>query len=219
MCFPLTASTWTHTTCAVWTEIGKIRSPSYVSSIHTTLMCAGARLVDEDGRQYSLNTGFFLSVGDKLFTTNSYLVSYTSYHCSKQSAYHTQGKKSRSYLNTAVVICRILQQTTQNTPRNTQRAINTYRSYLRGISFISLYAYTYLGASNVQAVGALQLHPALVVRVDQLVRHRVIHHCLGYALVAAEHHLSAGRPARRSSVGRQVWFVVRHGVSTAVVRP
>lgn len=40
-----------------------------------------------------------------------------------------------------------------------------------------------------QAVGALQLHPALVVRVDQLVRHGVVHHRLVYPLVAAEHHL------------------------------
>lgn len=60
------------------------------------------------------------------------------------------------------------------------------------------YLRPYLGASYVQAVGALQLHPALVIRVDQLVRHCVVHHRLVHPLVAAEHYLSVGRPVRRA---------------------
>lgn len=47
----------------------------------------------------------------------------------------------------------------------------------------------YLGARHVQAVGAVQLHPALVVCVDELVSHGVVHHRLIHPLVTAQHHL------------------------------
>lgn len=49
---------------------------------------------------------------------------------------------------------------------------------------------TDLGAGKMQTVGPVDLDPALVVCVDQLVRHGMVHHCLGHLLVVAKHHLT-----------------------------
>lgn len=60
---------------------------------------------------------------------------------------------------------------------------------------------SYLGTSNMQAVGAVHLDTTLVVRVYQLVSDRVVRHRLRHVLVAAKNDLPA--PTRPGGVANR----------------
>lgn len=64
-----------------------------------------------------------------------------------------------------------------------------------------------------QAVGAVQLDPALVVGVYQLVSNRVVRHSLRHPLIAAENHLSV--PTGRARTHARVELQTSHKIKKA----